>query len=91
MLAEPLAPLLPASSAPGPAPAQVAGTIVDTGDISGPVTEEIELMAEVPAPASHASSASAPAPEDDKSVNNGDGSGPITDGKGVPVTSRIYN
>ena len=88
MLAEALAPWLPASSARGPAPAQVAGTIVDTGDISEPVTEEIELMAEVPAPASPASLALAPAPEADK---NGDGFGPITDGKGVPITSVGYS
>ena len=91
MLAEALAPWLPASSARGPAPAQVAGTIVDTGDISEPVTEEIELMAEVPAPASPASSVSASAPDADKNVNTGDGYGPITDGKGVSITSVGYS
>ena len=91
MMAGALAPLLPASSARGPAPAQVAGTIVDTGDICEPVTEEIEFMAEVPAPASPASSVSASAPEADKGVSTGDGSGPITDGKGVPVTSVGYS
>mmetsp|Transcript_5338 Transcript_5338/g.12757 ORF Transcript_5338/g.12757 Transcript_5338/m.12757 type:complete len:739 (+) Transcript_5338:260-2476(+) len=88
MLAEALAPWLPASSARGPAPAQVAGTIVDTGDISEPVTEEIELMAEVPAPASPESSVSASAPD---AVKNGDGSGPIIDGKGVPITAVGYS
>ena len=89
----------PASSARTPDPAQVAGPSADTDDKStngtppGVIPETTEMLAEAPAPLLPASSARDPAPAQvvGTNFNSGDKSEPITDEKGVPITSVGYS